>query len=148
MKLKKIGLIAIVLLAALIPVSCNSQQADTTQETVVTINPNALNEKESIVCKKLKIVCLNDKFDPTGYKVFEIADYDSAAETFVVKIQIKNNFGNTAIRYWVCDFNANSEYIKSQHTYYDYKTGVANDIDVGKINRALQDEWRRLGLIN
>lgn len=149
MKLNNLGLIALVSLLALIPVGCsNNKQTESTAKSVVTNDPNALNEKESIVYEKLKVVFFNDKFDPTGYKVFEIADYDSDAETFVAKIQIKNNFGNTATRYLVLDFNANSEYAQSQHTYYDYKTSVANDIDVGKINRALQDEWRRLGLIN
>lgn len=149
MKLKRIGLITMVLLLAIIPIGCaNNKQADSVKESVVTDNPNALNEKESIVYEKLKVVCFNDKFDPTGYKVFEIADYDSTTGTFVAKVQIKNNFGNTATRYWVCDFNSNSEYIQSQHTSYDYKVGVTNEIDVGKVNRALQDEWKRLGLTN
>ena len=72
MKLKRIGLITMVFLLALISLGCaNNKQAYTTQERVATSNPNALNEKESIVYEKIKNVCLNDKFDPTGYKVFD-----------------------------------------------------------------------------
>ncbi len=153
MKLKRIGtciLIGVLATSMLAFSGCsstqNSNESSAVEET--TEDPNALNEKEKIVSEKLITVFLEGKFDPTGYKVFEIADYDSSNERFVAKIQVTNTVGNTQIKYVVCDFDANNKYVEDDPIYYSYKIGKADDIDVGKVNKAIKERWESLGLID